>query len=226
MAQHSSGDPIVIQKVRPREAGRLTLTSEAIGLDGRIGEACSGYGENQSPPLVWTGMPEAESFALVVQDPDAPRPEPALHWVAWNIPGTLDGLPGAIRPWARIEECGGMVQGRNYSGRHGYAGPRPPRGDGPHRYHFQLFALDMRPPLSPEAPFEDLVNLLKSHTIAACDLVGTFEQPDLKSLGRTHEDRAFTQAELEAGRGGLDADDVDRHAPHDPDGVVRPDHRR
>ena len=232
MAQHSSGEPIAIQRVRPREPGRLTLVSEAIGEDARIGEAYSGYDENQSPPLMWTGVPEAESFALIVEDPDAPHPRPVLHWVAWNIPGTLEGLPSNIRPEPRVEEYGGMIQGANYSGRPGYAGPKPPVGDGPHRYHFQLFALDMRLPLGPEAEFEDLINVLKAHAIAACELVGTFEKPDLDSPARTGsyglgpEGRTFTRAEIAAGREGLDEDDVDRHAPHDPDGVVRPDHQR
>jgi len=54
MAQHSSGEALVIQRVRPREAGRLTLTSEAIGLDERIGDAYSAYHDNMSPPLMWT----------------------------------------------------------------------------------------------------------------------------------------------------------------------------
>jgi Raf kinase inhibitor-like YbhB/YbcL family protein len=218
MAQHSSGEPIAIQRVRPREPGRLTLVSEAIGEDGHIGEAYSGYDENQSPPLVWTGMPEAETFALIVEDPDAPFDRPVLHWAVWNIPGILKGLPSAIRPEPRIEEYGGMIQGRNYSGQHGYSGPRPPAGDGPHRYHFQLFALDKRLTLDADAPFEELIEVLKANAISSCELVGMFERQDEASP--PVEARSFSRTDLDAGRGGLDEDDVDRHAPHDPDGVV------
>lgn len=220
MAYHSSGEPITIQKVQPREPGRLTLVSEAIGEDGRIGDAYSSYHDGVSPPLVWTGMPDAESFALIVEDPDAATQEPVRHWVLWNIPGALEGLPSAIKPGAAVEAYGGMVQGLNTRGKPGYMGPRPPEGDGPHHYHFQLFALDARLSLQPDAPFEDLVQVLKAHTIASCDLVGLYEADadPLTPAQTTQEPRAFGGED--GGRGGLDADDVDSHAPHDSQGAV------
>jgi hypothetical protein len=223
MAENSSGEPLVIQRVRPREPGRLTLTSEAVGLDDRIGDAYSAYHDNMSPPLMWTGMPEAETYALILEDPDAPTERPFLHWVVWNIPGKLDGLPAAIPKTAEpgeVEGLAGTVQGLNGRGQPGYMGPRPPAGDGPHRYHFQLFALDLRLDLPPTAPLEELVQVLKANTIASCELVGTYEQDALGDLP-SEEPRTFSEAELHAGRGGLDEDDVDRHAPHDPDGTVR-----
>jgi Raf kinase inhibitor-like YbhB/YbcL family protein len=233
MAQHSSGEPITIQRVRPREPGRLVLSSEAIGLDGRIGEAYSAYHDNMSPPLMWTGMPDADTYALVVEDPDAPTDRPVLHWMAWNIPGSLEGLPAGVPTADHPNDLGGLVQGRNQHGRFGYMGPKPPPGDGPHRYHFQLFALDRRLTLPATAPLEELVQVLKANAIAACELVGTYEQEtlaDQPSEARTGsygvEPRSFTDAETHAGRGGLDEDDVDRHAPHDPEGVVRPDRQR
>ena len=230
MAENSSGEPLVIQRVRPRERGRLALASEAVGLDGSIGDAYSAYHDNMSPPLMWTGMPEAETYALILEDPDAPGERPFLHWAIWNIPGKLGGLSGAIpktREPEGVRGLDGAVQGLNGRGQSGYMGPRPPAGDGPHRYHFQLFALGMRLPLGPEAPFEDLVQVLKANTIAACELVGTYAQPSEAGAGSSGaEPRTFTEAEIHAGRGGLDEDDADRHAPHDEEGVVRPDHRR
>jgi Raf kinase inhibitor-like YbhB/YbcL family protein len=222
MAQNSSGEPIVIQRVRPREPGRLTLTSEAIGLDERIGDAYSAYHDDVSPPMMWTGMPEAETYALILEDPDAPSERPFLHWVMWNIPGKLKGLPVNVPRDAELEgPClDRAVQGLNGRGRTGYMGPRPPAGDGPHRYHFQLFALGKRLDLPPTAPLEELVQVLKANTIAACELVGTYERDTLGE--QPGEARSFSDAELHAGRGGLDEDDIDRHAPHDPEGVVRP----
>jgi hypothetical protein len=219
MAQHSSGELIAIQRVQPREPGRLTLASEAIGEDGRIGDAYSSYHDDLSPPLVWTGMPDAESFALIVEDPDAPLDKPVVHWTLWNIPGSLEGLPSSIKPEPRVDEYGGMVQGLNTRGKPGYMGPKPPPGDGPHHYHFQLFALDRRLDLPPGAPFEELVQVLKGHTIAACDMVGLYEEnaDPLTPAESQQEPRSFAG---DAGRGGLDADDADRHAPHDPEGVV------
>jgi hypothetical protein len=222
MAEHSSGEALVIQRVQPREAGRLTLTSEAIGLDDRIGDAYSAYHDDLSPPLMWTGMPDAETYALIVEDPDAPTERPFLHWAIWNIPGKLAGLPVNVPKDARLQGAlSGAVQGLNGRGQPGYMGPRPPAGDGPHRYHFQLFALDLRLDLPPTAPLEELVQVLKANTIAACELVGTYER-DTLSDQPSPEPRSFSEAELHAGRGGLDEDDVDRHAPHDPEGVVRP----
>jgi Raf kinase inhibitor-like YbhB/YbcL family protein len=223
MAKSSSGEPIVIQRVRPRESGRLVLSSEAIGLDARIGDAYSAYHDDMSPPVMWTRMPEAESYALIVEDPDAPAARPFLHWAIWNIPGKLGGLPGNVPKNAKpegVEGLDGAVQGLNGRGQPGYMGPRPPAGDGPHRYHFQLFALDRRLDLPSTAPLEELVQVLKADAIASCELIGTYEQDTLSD--RRDETRSFSEAEIHAGRGGLDADDVDRHAPHNPEGVVRP----
>jgi Raf kinase inhibitor-like YbhB/YbcL family protein len=213
MSQHSSGGAIAIQKVQPREPGRMALASDAIDDEGRIAAAHSAYGDNRSPALQWTAMPEAESFVLIVEDPDAPSEGPVLHWVVWNIPGTLDALPSGIRHAPVVEELGGMAQGHNQHGQPGYMGPKPPADDGPHRYHFQLFALNRLLPLPPSTPLEELINALKGNTIASAELVGTYEcVQDLQApaAGDPH------------GRGGLDADDADRHAPHDEDGVVRP----
>jgi hypothetical protein len=222
MAKNSSGEALVIQKVRPREPGRLTLSSEAVGLDDSIGDAYSAYHDDMSPPLMWTGMPDAETFALVVEDPDAPTEKPFLHWLIWNIPGKLEGLPANIAKIAEpdgVTGLDGAVQGLNGRGRPGYMGPRPPAGDGPHRYHFQLFALDLRLDLPATAPLEELVQVLKGNTIASCELVGTYERDALGD--QPAETRTFSEAELHAGRGGLDEDDVDRHAPHDEDGTVQ-----
>lgn len=207
-----SSDPLVIQRVRPQQSGRLELTSAALDDQGRIGDVYTCLRNNLSPPLDWTAMPEAETFALVVQDPDSCT-TPALHWIVWNIPGRMSGLPQDLRHGPVLGEFGGMVQGCNAHGEFGYMGPRPPAGGGPHRYHFQLFALDLKLNLAPTAGLEPLVNILKAHAIASAELVGTYENGA--------EPRSFARAEADTGRGGLDEDDVDRHAPHDPQGTVR-----
>jgi Raf kinase inhibitor-like YbhB/YbcL family protein len=180
MAQHhpsSSGEQITIQRVHSRQLGRLRLASPAIGYVGRIHDVYSGYYDNISPVLEWTGMPDAETFAVIVEDPDAPTERPALHWVIWNIPGTLEALPGALRRAPKLGELGGAVQGRNYNGEFGYMGPKPPRDDPPHHYHFQLFALDQRLTLPPDTPLEALVHVLKAHVIADAELIGTYQAP-------------------------------------------------
>ncbi len=122
-------------------------------------------------------MIEAESYALVVQDPDAPTDEAVVHWMIWNIPGNATSLPPGISPRPHLDHPKGAVQGRNTKGVFGYLGPQPPPGHGVHRYHFQLFALDKLLPMSPETPLEELLNALKANTIASAELVGTYEAP-------------------------------------------------
>ncbi|MEI9963836.1 MAG: YbhB/YbcL family Raf kinase inhibitor-like protein [Caulobacteraceae bacterium] len=125
-------------------------------------------------------MLEAESFVLVLEDPDAPREQPFVHWLIWNIPGTAVGLPRGVPTEPRIKdgELKGAVQGRNDAGVFGYYGPKPPPGHGVHHYHFQLFALDKTLPMEPTTPLAELLNALKRDSIAKADLIGTYEMAD------------------------------------------------
>ena len=134
LTTHSSGETLAIQRVTPNEAGALVVSSPDLPLDGTVPDIHAAYHDNISPALSWTGVPEAQAFAIVVQDPDAPREEPFLHWMVWNIPGDATGLPrgaGGRLP----DEARQAVQGRNDKGEFGYFGPRPPEGHGVHRYH-------------------------------------------------------------------------------------------
>lgn len=209
--------PLAIQAVQPRMAGALVLTSPAIGDDGRIDALYSADEDNLSPPLAWNPVLEAESFALIVEDPDAPGDEPFVHWMIWDIPGTATELHRGVMEGPYPQSPVGPIQGKNGHGHNAWFGPRPPAGHGVHRYHFQLFALSKRLGMSPNTGLPDLLNALKANTIASGELVGTFETKDPSNL-----DPPRTFAANDHGRGGLDEDDVDRHAPHEPDGVVRP----
>ena len=220
MAQHSSGAPIAIQRVTPQQAGRLELACEAIGADGAIADLYSAYHDNVSPPLAWTGLPDAETFALILEGPDAPTERPFLHWMVWNIPGTLQALPAGLPGDPALKAFGSLIQGRNSLGQFGYMGPKPPPGDGPHRYHLQLFALDLTLDLKPSASLDELVEVLQANTIASAELVGTYAESDGVQPVAEPSQRSFATGD--AGRGGLDEDDADRHAPHDDEGVVRP----
>jgi Raf kinase inhibitor-like YbhB/YbcL family protein len=167
---------------------------------------------------------------LIVEDPDAPGDRPFLHWLLWNIPGDADALPGGISREAHPEKLPGAVQGRNGTGSLGWHGPKPPPGHGPHRYHFQIFALSERlDHLDETTSLETLVSALKGLTLASGEAIGVYERAD-RSLDRPSPGRTGsyglmaegpTEAERHAGREGLDEDDLDRHAPHDPEGVVR-----
>jgi hypothetical protein len=209
----SSGDPLTIQRVKPYEAAGIAITSDALDAEGRIDDRYSAYFDDLVPPLAWSRVLEAQTWALVVEDPDAPMEHPFIHWMMWNIPGGTDHLAAGLSREAHPPELPGAVQGLNSAGTHGWHGARPPEGDGPHHYHFQLFALAAPlNHLSPEASLEELVTALKGLTIAEGEIVGTYERRDPLEASSARADE----------RGGLDEDDVDRHAPHDPSGEVSP----
>jgi len=175
MPDHS-GESITIMRVEAREETPLAPISEAQDTDGRLADRYTALADNISPPLRWTRVPEARSYALVVEDPDAPRDQPFVHWMMWDIPGDATGLPEGL-PNSAVA-TNGAVQGRNDAGAHGWFGPRPPAGHGTHRYHFQLFALDKMLGMDPDTPLEVLVNALKRDTIAKGEMVATYEAPE------------------------------------------------
>jgi len=76
-----SGDAITIQKVQPFGEGAIVLTTPSLDADGHLEDRHSAYHENRSPPLVWTPVEGAAAYAIVVEDPDAPRERPFVHWL-------------------------------------------------------------------------------------------------------------------------------------------------
>jgi hypothetical protein len=155
---------------------RIGLTSAAFE-DGRAiptRYAGEGVGENISPPLRWSGVPEeAAELVLIMQDPDAPLPRPVVHVIATGISPTSDGLAeGALcasgSPAIRL--------GRASFGRRVYAGPRALRAHGSHRYVFQLVALRRPLALAKEPTLSELLVAIRGNAIARGRLTGTFEQ--------------------------------------------------
>ncbi|HWE46713.1 MAG TPA: YbhB/YbcL family Raf kinase inhibitor-like protein [Caulobacteraceae bacterium] len=180
MPQHSSGEAITIQKVTPQTPDRIEVKSTAFKAGAPIPAVHSEYGDgvshSLSPPLTWTRHPDAQAYALIVEDPDAPKPEPVVHWIAWNIPSDTTSLPQGVHSAPELETPEGMIQGKNVAGKHGYYGMKPPDGDGPHRYHFQVFALSEPIDMGPETPFVEVVDALKARVLAEGELIGTFER--------------------------------------------------
>src|SRR5437762_3252154 len=120
----------------------FALSSPAFADNGAIPKQYTCEGADISPPLNWSGAPQStRSFALIVDDPDAPDPRaPKLTWVHWvvhNIPGEARGLPEGARGRGLPA---GAVQGRNDWKRAGYGGPCPRVGR--HRYVHKLYAGD------------------------------------------------------------------------------------
>jgi Raf kinase inhibitor-like YbhB/YbcL family protein len=167
----ASAGPLAYERSETRTAGQLTLTSPAFAAGGTIPLRYSAYGEGVSP-LAWTGAPaNTRSFVLFVEDPDASSAKPYVHWMAWNIAAERAGLPEGLGPTA-----GGMVQGRNNHGDRAWFGPRP-HGSAPHRYYFELFALDAELALARDASRNDLLKAMDGHVLAMGWLLGTFRQP-------------------------------------------------
>jgi Raf kinase inhibitor-like YbhB/YbcL family protein len=128
-------------------------------------------GANRSPALTWSGAPaETKSFALVMDDPDAPRGI-WTHWLLWDIPTDMFGIKEDAHLQAPI------VTGSNDFGDTGYGGPCPPKGHGQHRYVFRLLALDLaRLDLPPGANRSQFDEALGRHAIAAAEFMGRFER--------------------------------------------------
>lgn len=143
------------------------------------GEAIPGTftceGENVSPPLAWSGAPETtKTFALIVDDPDAPG-RTFVHWVCYNIPiDTTQLARGADLSQHVTDAAWGPEEGSNDFGDIGYGGPCPPRGDDPHRYFFRLYALDVTLDLAPGATRQQVMDAMEGHVVASAELMGTF----------------------------------------------------
>ena len=156
----------------------MQITSSAFKEGQPIPIEFTDDGDDVSPPLTWTNVPaEAKELALIVDDPDAPRPEPWVHWVIYGIPASVTGLPQDVPHGPRVPTLPG-VQGSNSFDRSslGYRGPSPPPRHGMHHYRFTLYALDAPMNLQPGLTKDNLLNSLKGHILQQARLVGTYER--------------------------------------------------
>src|SRR5512143_123775 len=150
----------------------FVLKSPAFAESGSIPRQHTCDGENVSPALSWSGAPEKTgSFALIVDDPDAPG-RTFVHWVVFDLPARSISLPQAV-PAQRSIQTGG-AQGVNDFGKVGYGGPCPPSGT--HRYVFTLYALDGPLALPGRASKEDVVRAIEGHVLGQARLVGRYSR--------------------------------------------------
>lgn len=172
-----SGEAITILKVDPILDTGVVLTSPSQEPDGRLADRHSAYFDNISPPLNWSAVPDVKAWAIVVEDPDAPREKPFVHWMIWNIAAELRSLPEGLpaNTWQLPRQR--ALQGRNDMGGYGWFGPRPPAGHGVHRYYFQVFALNDWIEMGPDTPLNELLNALKARTLAKGEMMATYEAP-------------------------------------------------
>jgi Raf kinase inhibitor-like YbhB/YbcL family protein len=150
----------------------MNLTSSAFTHGAMIPKKYTCDGRDISPPLSWSDPPEkTESFALIMDDPDAPMGT-WVHWVIYNIPATARSLSEGVPTDAELPD--GSRQGRNSWHRIGYGGPCPPSGT--HRYFFKLYALDTKLNLASGVTKEGLLQAMAGHIVAQAELMGRYSR--------------------------------------------------
>jgi Raf kinase inhibitor-like YbhB/YbcL family protein len=144
----------------------MKIESSAFKAGEFIPKKYTCQGENISPPLAFSDVPKGtKSFALIVDDPDAPMGT-FVHWLAWNIPGETKEL---------TEDVTLAEQGNNNYKVASYRGPCPPPGS-PHRYFFKLYALDSTLTLPLGASKEQIEEAIEGHVLSKAELIGLFQR--------------------------------------------------
>lgn len=148
-----------------QDSTQLILASSAFSPGGNIPVQFTCDGADISPPLYIAGIPaNGKSFALIMDDPDAPSGV-FVHWIVWNISPSVNQLQEG-------QSVG--VQGINSFGNGGYEGPCPPPGE-KHTYRFKLYVLDKMLELSPDSTAQRLERAMAGHVIAKTELDGRYQ---------------------------------------------------
>lgn len=159
----------------------LTLTTTAFEDGGIIPNRYSmaASGDPVSPKLTWTYVPEGTvSFALILHDPDTAMmktTKEVLHWLIFNIPGDARELPEGVPAQAQLPD--GAIQALNRAKKIGYMGMGAGAAGPYHHYTFELFALDTKLSLGPDATQTDVLNAMDGHILGKGVLVGRFHRP-------------------------------------------------
>jgi Raf kinase inhibitor-like YbhB/YbcL family protein len=168
------GIALMSSELAAEETMTLRLNSPAFGDGKPIPAKYTCEGEDTSPPLAWSGVPDGtKSLVLIVDDPDAPDPKAPkmvwVHWVVYDLPASTTGLAEGVRVLPR-----GAKIGLNDWKRPAYGGPCPPIGR--HRYFYKLYALDFMLPDLHQADMATVEGAMKGHILAEAQLVGTYQK--------------------------------------------------
>ena len=150
----------------------MTLASVAFRHQQPIPAKYTCSGDNVSVPLQWADPPDGtQSFALIMDDPDAPSGT-YVHWVIYNLPAGTRALAENVPADATLPD--GSMNGQNSARRSGYTGPCPPSGT--HHYFFKLYALNTLLSLKPGATKEQLLSAMQGHILMQTELMGTYQR--------------------------------------------------
>ncbi|HEY9621276.1 MAG TPA: YbhB/YbcL family Raf kinase inhibitor-like protein [Crinalium sp.] len=148
----------------------MEIRSPAFFIGNPIPFSYTCDGDNISLPLNWEDPPpNTQSFALILEDRDAPQPN-FTHWVVYNLPADCRGLPENVGGDRTLSN--GAMQGKNDFDQIGFGGPCPP--DGTHRYFFKLLALDCLLDLQPGVTKAELLSAIEGHVIDAAEVMGRY----------------------------------------------------
>jgi Raf kinase inhibitor-like YbhB/YbcL family protein len=154
----------------------MRIEAEAFTEGARIPERYTADGDDVSPALSLSDLPEGtRSLAIIADDPDAPA-KTWVHWLIWGIPVELTALPEGIPPAEIVDDLGGARQGKNDFDSIGYGGPAPPPGHGTHLYRFTAYALGEHIDLDAGATREALEARLEGSTLARARLTATYSR--------------------------------------------------
>lgn len=153
---------------------KMTLATDSINQDGMFDPRYTCDLDNSSPELHWDHFPDnTAGFALTVEDRDSPN-KIFTHWIIYNIPINIKHLPAGIPPQEALPN--GILQGINSLGKLGYTGPCPPVGDRPHRYIFQVYALNELIPIPHRTQREILIAKIEPHILAIGEITGSYRR--------------------------------------------------
>lgn len=175
-ANKGNGVPLANKRTETQSSGTLSVSSPSFKPNGMMDERYSEYADGVSPALMWKAVPNAKSYAIVAEDPDAKPMTPFVHWLAWNIPANVTSLPEGVQEQPRLTDPEGVLQGRNTRGSTGYYGPKPPVGDPAHRYYFQVYALDTMLDVPFGSDRDTLLKAMQGHVIGKGEVMGKYAQ--------------------------------------------------
>lgn len=177
--QRAGLDKIAFRAVDLRQGmAAISVQSLAFADHAPIPERYSADGAGISPPLQWTGVPaSAASLLLIVEDADAPTPQPLVHAIVVELEAADGAFPeGALA--SRDNDGSGLQMGRNSFLQAAWLPPDPPPGHGTHRYAFQMFALEPGPAFDGAPGREAVLDAVRERGLASGCLIGTYERPD------------------------------------------------